>query len=302
MSPLVSIVIPTYNRVDDLERSLNSVLMQTYDNWEVLLVDNHSDDGTDELVKRINDPRIHFFKIHNNGVIAASRNLGIQQAKGDFVAFLDSDDWWKPRKLEISMRYLVQGADLVYHDLYVVTKTRQRIFWSKARTRQLYEPVFNDLIVNGWAINNSSVVVRRKLLNEINGLSEEQDLVAIEDFDAWLRISRLTEKFVRIPYTLGYYWLGGGNTSSPERTLKTLTAIDERYKQAIDERGLSDSIYWSYYAKGRANYILGNYEIAKQFIRVVLSKKLPIYIFLKCHLIRFQIFAKIRMQQVIRNK
>ena len=126
MNPLVSIIIPTYNRAEDLKRALQSVFDQTFTDWEVVVVDNHSIDNTDRLIESFNDPRIRLFKIHNEGVIAASRNLGLKHALGEYIAFLDSDDWWLPKKLEESIKYMNQGADIVYHDLFYVTKFDQR--------------------------------------------------------------------------------------------------------------------------------------------------------------------------------
>jgi glycosyltransferase involved in cell wall biosynthesis len=79
VAPLVSVIIPTYNRARELARALESVRAQTYGNWEALVVDNHSTDDTDQLISGFNDPRIRAFKIHNDGVIAASRNVGIAQ-------------------------------------------------------------------------------------------------------------------------------------------------------------------------------------------------------------------------------
>ena len=104
--PLVSVVIPTFNRAKDLERALRSVLAQTHTNWEVLIVDNYSEDNTDEVIENLNEPRITLFKIHNHGVIAVSRNWGIQHARGKYIAFLDSDDWWTEKKLSESVQYL----------------------------------------------------------------------------------------------------------------------------------------------------------------------------------------------------
>jgi glycosyltransferase involved in cell wall biosynthesis len=86
--PVISVVIPTYNRANDLKRALKSVQVQTFTNWEVLIVDNHSVDNTDQVVSDFNDSRIKLFKIHNNGVIAASRNVGIREASGAYIAFL----------------------------------------------------------------------------------------------------------------------------------------------------------------------------------------------------------------------
>ena len=116
---LISIVIPTYNHGTYLKRALQSVLDQTYLNWEAIVIDNHSTDDTAEIMTNFNDQRIKYLKIHNNGVIAASRNAGINIAKGEWIAFLDSDDWWTEDKLEICFKNINDEIDLVYHDLEI---------------------------------------------------------------------------------------------------------------------------------------------------------------------------------------
>src|SRR6185436_13966279 len=100
----------------------------------------HSADDTEEAVARLNDRRIQLLKVHNHGVIAVSRNLGIRRAVGDYVAFLDSDDWWTSRKLELSVRALEADADIVYHDLYLVRSADSHLRWVRARTRHLSVP------------------------------------------------------------------------------------------------------------------------------------------------------------------
>jgi len=87
LNPLVSIVIPTFNRAHYLDRALKSVFNQTYSHWEVLIVDNYSSEGTDNLFENLDDPRLKIFKIHNDGVISASRNLGVKNAIGKYIAF-----------------------------------------------------------------------------------------------------------------------------------------------------------------------------------------------------------------------
>ena len=116
---LVSVIVPTYNRAYCLDRIVQSVLDQTLSDWELILIDNHSSDNTDELVSNYKDPRIKYIKIKNEGVIAASRNKGIRNSSAKYVALLDSDDWWMTDKLEKSIRALDDGADLVYHDFLV---------------------------------------------------------------------------------------------------------------------------------------------------------------------------------------
>ena len=92
MNPLVSIIIPTYNRAEDLKRALQSVFDQTFTNWEVVVVDNYSVDNTDSLIKSFNNQKIKLFKIHNRGIISASRNLGLKHALGEYIAFLNQKE------------------------------------------------------------------------------------------------------------------------------------------------------------------------------------------------------------------
>ena len=256
MTPRVSIVVPTYNRAQDLERALRSAQAQTFTAWEAVVVDNHSSDDTDEIIRSLDDARIRLFKIHNHGVIAASRNLGIQQSLGQFVAFLDSDDWWSPRKLEEAIVALDGGADVVHHDLFVAVKSRQRYHHRRSKGRQLDSPVFEDLLANGNALPNSSVVVRRELLQQVGGLCEEPSLIALEDFDTWLRIATLTDRFAYIPQVLGYYWLGGGNMTNPRRTLQALAALEARHAEGFSRLRAVGGCYWLLYARGRAHYSL----------------------------------------------
>ena len=84
---LISIIIPTFNHGQFLDRALKSIINQTYTNWEVIIVDNHSTDNTTKIVKSFKSSKITYFKIHNNGIIAKSRNAGIYAAKGEWIAF-----------------------------------------------------------------------------------------------------------------------------------------------------------------------------------------------------------------------
>jgi glycosyltransferase involved in cell wall biosynthesis len=279
-TPLVSVVIPTYNRATELERALKSVQAQTLTRWEVLIVDNNSADNTDEVVSNFNDSRMKLFKIHNSGVIAASRNMGIQKASGEYIAFLDSDDWWKPEKLRLSIEALKAGADIVYHDLFLVTKFNQRLFWKKVVTRKLMRPVYDNLLNNGNCINNSSVVVKKNLLTSIGGVSEDNDLIAVEDYDCWLKIAKLTDKFTRIPKSLGYYWVGADNTSNPERTIKSIDAIELRYFDKNFKHTASD-VKWIHYVRGRAYYLLRNFEMAKKHLGKIGWVGTPLRIYIK---------------------
>ncbi|MEC9376120.1 MAG: glycosyltransferase [Pseudomonadota bacterium] len=290
--PLVSVIIPTYNRASYLGRALQSILDQTYTNWEVIVIDNHSTDNTDEVMVSFVDQRITFLKIQNNGVIAKSRNAGILAAKGECIAFLDSDDWWLPNKLEESVFHLDSGADIVYHDLYMVKSRFQRWYWQRYKTFQLHTPVFNDLLERGNAIANSSVVIRKSLLEKVGGLTEEENMVAGEDYDCWLRVAKHTERFFRLEKTLGYYWSGGGNITSSEQTKILLFEFRKRY--LLD---YCESIpAWYHYQMGKIQYHHSYYnEAASHFYNALVNENSLIQklkIILKLVSVYYQLFVK----------
>lgn len=223
-NPLVSVVIPTYNHAHFLGRALQSVLNQTYTNWEAIVIDNHSTDNTDEVMLKFADPRIKFIKIHNNGVIAASRNVGIRTAKGEWIAFLDSDDWWAADKLLTCFQRISSTVDFVYHDLKIVRSHPSLFGRRKLKSRTLNTPVLIDLLVNGNGIANSSVLVKKELLNKIGGLCEDKEMVACEDYLAWLKIAQITQNFLYVKKNLGFYQIheqsiSMRNMSIPERRI-----------------------------------------------------------------------------------
>jgi glycosyltransferase involved in cell wall biosynthesis len=264
MTPLVSVVIPTYNRARDLLRALTSVVEQTCTNWEALIIDNHSIDNTKEVVAGFHDQRMRYFSVHNHGVIAVSRNLGVASAQGTFVAFLDSDDWWSPRKLERSLEALAGGADIVYHDLWRVRSEHSRWLLRRARTQRLASPIVDTLLEAGNVLTNSSVVVRRAVLLDAGGLSEDPRLAAWEDYDCWLRIAKVTEAFRRIAEPLGYYCVGGGNMSTPQRTITNLQRLRELCLAPAGRRREEDLPGWYHYAMGRAYYHLDDHRMAQR--------------------------------------
>ena len=293
ITPLVSIIIPTFNREKELERALNSVLCQTYTNWEVCIVDNHSSDNTFHLINSYNDSRIKLYMIQNNGVIGASRNLGIQNAKGKYIAFLDSDDWWSYTKLEKSVKVLEQEeVNVVYHDLFIVKKKSQKFFFRRTKSRKLKKPTFDDLIINGNTLLTSSVVLKREIMAEITGFTEDASLIAIEDYHAWLSLAIADEDFIKISEVLGYYWLGGNNTNNPNRTIQTLNDLEKKFQEKIVELELSEKTYWLSYSKARAYYKLNMRTEALLEFNSSLAKN-PIFT-IKCKTVFMVIILRIQ--------
>ena len=277
--PRVSVVIPTFNRARDLERCLESLVAQTYRDFEVLVCDDGSTDDSADVASKFSSKlavRYHWEK--NWGGPARPRNSGLRLAKGEFVAFLDSDDWWLPEKLGESVQALDAGADVVYHDLYLVAGANRFRHKQKSRSRTLKSPVLDDLLGDGNAINNSSVVTRTSLMREIGGFSEDRNLIAAEDYDAWVRLARLTNDFVRLPHCLGFYWVVSGNISNPMRTVSTTKALEKRYVTELARICASRHVWWLKYTMARAYYLLGNDFDARLALQAVGWLRLPLAI------------------------
>jgi glycosyltransferase involved in cell wall biosynthesis len=128
MSPKVSVIIPTYNRALLLREAIQSVLDQTFQDFEIIVVNNYSIDNTIDVVKSFEDERIKVINIRNNGIIAKSRNRGLKESRGNYLAFLDSDDRWLPEKLEIQVEYLRNHLEyhLVYSNAWIIDGTGVR--------------------------------------------------------------------------------------------------------------------------------------------------------------------------------
>ncbi len=278
MKPLVSVVIPTFNRQRFIKRCLDSLVYQTFKEFEVLVCDDGSNDKTADVVKTYKDKLSLKYYWHKNfGGPARPRNQGIKCSKAPYIAFLDSDDWWLPCKLEESVSHINAGADVVYHDLFLAMNENQKWFWRRAKTYMVHEPVFDDLITRGNLLTNSSVVIRKACLETIGGLSEDKDLVSWEDYDCWLRLSMHSHRFMRINQTLGFYWAGGGNITSPKQTIKNLQSFKRRYLRKTS-KGMPS---WYLYAMGRSLYKLGKNEVAIKFLTKALFQKTPSILILK---------------------
>jgi glycosyltransferase involved in cell wall biosynthesis len=270
-NPLISIIVPSYNHGHLIHRALNSILAQTYLYWEVIIVDNHSSDKTEEIVSNFSEKRFRFYKINNNGVIAASRNFGIKKALGEWIAFLDSDDWWEPEKLDKAINYASKRkADLVFHNLKIVRKN----FLPFGRSIGFYDyskSAFNNLLYAGNSIPNSSVVIKKSTLQAVNLISEDKSKISWEDYDCWLKVSKLTNNFAYLDENLGFYWLGGGNISNPYRTLKNLESIYLEYISAF----LMPPPFWFSYSLASALMQCGYYKDSFNILRKTTLKNIP---------------------------
>lgn len=261
--PKACVVVPTYNRAKDLKRCLLSLTLQTYRDFEVIVCDDGSTDESREVALSFRGLLdIQYYWAENFGGPARPRNTGWRVARAPYIAFLDSDDWWAPDKLEHSVHALEQGADFVFHALQVVCNAHTLEPSGKLQVRTLPTPVFDNLLQHGNCIPNSSVVVRKSLLEAVGGFSEDPALIAGEDYDCWLRIARLTNQFVCLANAPGFYWDGGGNISSHQRMLCVLEAFQGRYFPPP-----TPLPFWFLYRQAVAYYHTGQYKTAAAILR-----------------------------------
>lgn len=186
--PLVSVIMPTYNHAQFIGEAIDSVLNQTYKNLELIVIDNYSEDNTEEIIRSFNDPRIKYMKFRNHGIIGASRNQGIRHAVGKYIAFLDSDDLWLDHKLERQLVEFKKGdsiglvcTNLIYFDKY----------GEHGKLLNLPDKhfTFNELLRDN-PIANSSVMIRRSVLDNVGLFDESRDIIAGEDYELWLRVAK----------------------------------------------------------------------------------------------------------------
>jgi glycosyltransferase involved in cell wall biosynthesis len=226
--PMVSVILPTYNRAWLLPRSLGSVLDQTYSDLEILVVDDGSDDDTAAIVQGISDARLRYIRLETRSGAARARNVGIGHARGRYIAFQDSDDEWLPAKLDRQMRAFESHSDavVVYSDMYRVL-TDGRMFYHRSPT-----------IVRGCLINPETrywqtymlgmqcTVVRRECLEQA-GLFDQM-LPSFEDLDLFLRLAEHYD-FVHVHEPLVNYHENAGLSTDRRAELGARRRLVRKY-------------------------------------------------------------------------
>lgn len=224
MSTLVSVVVPTFNRANLLPEAVDSVRQQTFESWELLVVDDGSSDGTEAVMKRfLDDPRINYLRQDNRGQ-AAARNAGINSARGDLVAFLDSDNRWLPHKLAAQVAFMGENpnTDVLYGETERIDNAGKT--WPSPTRRRFSGVVWKELLVDNF-VNFNTAIVRRHRLTEVGGMNEQ--VRCGDDYDLWLRLaSRSTFHF--LPGVVAQYRVEGPRISDDleGRMRSNATAVD----------------------------------------------------------------------------
>jgi len=190
----VSIIIPTYNRVMLLQKAIASILAQTYTNWELIVVDDGSTDGTVQLIISITDSRISVLELPHTAHMGCLRNAGVRAGRGEWVAFLDSDDIWLPNKLELQFDALKKsGARWCYGNFELMDESGKTIPLKAGKYRPISGWIIKQLLTTEAAINIDSVLIQRSLFEEANGFSTDPRLLNRGDYELELRLALKAE-------------------------------------------------------------------------------------------------------------
>jgi glycosyltransferase involved in cell wall biosynthesis len=260
--PKVTVIIPTFNRALLVIRAIKSVLDQTYQDFEVVVVDDGSSDQTQKVLRDLKDDRIRYFRHEKNRGLCAALNTGIRAAKGSYIAFQDSDDIWLPEKLEAQMKVfedaepkiglVYTGAWLIYGD----KKTYVPFSWVAQKEGNVHRQLLKSNFVC-----NPSVVLRKECFEKV-GMFEE-GLPRFTDWEFFIRLSRCYDfKYLNKPLVTAYNDTPGNISSSRARARVALEHILMKHHRDFEED--KKSMQAHYFDLG--NLLISQREINKGLV------------------------------------
>lgn len=265
---IISVVIPVYNREQLIGKTIKSILEQTYNNFEILIIDDNSTDGTKEAITKINDSRIRYFKQEYNQGPSAARNRGINVSKGNYIAFLDSDDLWDTNKLSDQFKIFDQ-----YKDEYDVVFSGFRILDLKTGLK-IKESIISESICDNFKNGKffltpspCTLLIRKRALLDVGGFDER--LKANEDTELAIKLCKKGYKFYNQKYSLVTVFRNHDSLMSNKKNyIDARKIIIEKHQEY-----LSKTINFNL-CKQVANYVILNNEL--DLAKVYLLKAIKI--------------------------
>ncbi len=234
--PLFTVVISTYNRKHVLPRAISSVLGQTCGDFELIVIDNGSTDGTESAVSDIKDPRIKYIRNPEpTSSCDGPRNMGIEMAKGSYIAFLDDDDIWYPQRLE-----KVKEAFDSDPGVSAICHNENRNYKGKVDKVLEYGPWSEDLherlLYDGNCMSSCGTTVRAEVLRALNGFDTRREYAAAGDYEFWIRMTASGAKVGFIKEPLGEFGFTGVNWSLRDAAFQSRVAAIVRDHILMQEK------------------------------------------------------------------
>jgi glycosyltransferase involved in cell wall biosynthesis len=264
--PVVSVILPTFNRAHLLGRAITSVFNQTFRDFELIVVDDGSTDDTERVLGSFSSSQLRIVKLPRNLGPANARNVGIQAARGDFIAFQDSDDEWLPHKLDQQVEAIQRAVGI-----RPVGACYSRVIFLR-ETNVEYFPTYNDSsllegniyprLLEANAVDTPALLVYRHVLNAVGGFDEH--LTWLEDWDLALRIAQTYDfVFVPEPTIISHWSIDGVNSRrDPRSWWRILNKHLESYAQFCPEVGAE-----SLWQAGDQLIKQGNVKLGRQALK-----------------------------------
>lgn len=276
---MVSVVIPTFNRERTIKRAVDSVLNQTYKDIEVIVVDDCSTDNTEKIIMEYNDSRLKYYKLNKNSGACVARNKGVELAKGEYIAFQDSDDSWDENKLEIQLNNMEKNdSDVDFCMIKVV---------GEIENKTTIKPTSNDLKrIKKYGINKAlcfqSFISTQSLIGKsecIKNIEFDIKMPRLQDYDLMIRLSSKYKVSITEKALVNLYVQNDSISKSNEKLIKAINIMIEKDYNLIykNRKILLSSL----------NEILGNcYKSidklkAKEYYKLSLKYKFNLKVFLK---------------------
>ena len=234
-------MVLTYNRAHMLRETIDSILNQTFKDFELIVVDNYSTDNTEEIIKSYNDKRIRYFKNKNNGLLAVNRNFAVKKSKGWYIAICDDDDIWLPRKLEKQIPEFEKDEQigLVCSNGFSFNEAGKQGKMVKSISGYF---TFENLLINNTIIC-PSVIFKKNILEDIGIFDESREILTGEDYELWLRIAKKYKiRYIGTPL-VKYRTHAGSLNKSYLNGDKPLKVCKEIYKKLLDKKIIDIELY-----------------------------------------------------------
>ena len=231
---LISVIIPVYNGEKTIKETILSVLNQTFENWELIIINDGSTDSTIEIIAQIQNTKIRVFNCENAG-LAKSRNRGIDHSQGEYISFLDADDLWTPDKLEAQFQALQENPEAMVAYSWTDYIDQSSQFLHSGRHITINGNIYQHLLVNNFLENGSNPLIRKQALNQVGKF--DTSLKAGEDWDMWLRLA-VHYQFVAVPLPQILYRVSADSMSSQikNQEIECLKVIEKAFKSAPESQ------------------------------------------------------------------
>lgn len=262
---VVSAVIPTYNREKTIKRSIDSVLKQTYKDIEVIVVDDCSTDNTEDVVKSIKDPRVRYIPHESNKGVSCARNTGIKNAKGKFIAFLDSDDVWHEDKIEKQIKAFKESPPdhkVVYSGINVQVYNGGKRFYMPEKWVKPKEGDVSKTMLIGSFVSMDTIFVEKISFEEIGYFDER--LHWAEDWEICIRLSK-KYGFVYIDEALATSYASENSLTRNYEAYKSLELFFKKHEKNF--RGNEDILSEHYFSLASVYFTLNDIEKARKSLK-----------------------------------